>query len=83
MDCERAFNRIADRSFRNDVHHMNPKVGTIDFPTLAKRNIQDLAVIERDVFQYEMHNGALVLKNPQYWPIKPDGTVDAYLRLEP
>jgi hypothetical protein len=33
--CKEALDRIY-RSFRNDVHHMNPKVGTIDFPKLAK-----------------------------------------------
>ena len=48
-ECAAAFVRIWG-SFRNDVHHMNPKVSTINFPEVAKQNMDDLAAIERELF---------------------------------
>ena len=72
------------RSFRNDVHHMNPPVGKIDFQTwakLAKKNIQSLAVVEREIFDVDINNGELIPKQPKYWDINPNGTVPIYLRL--
>ena len=63
-------------SFRNDVHHMNPKVAHIDFPKLAKKNIQNLSIIEREVFEaYLDEKGRLVPKHPKYWDIQLDGKV--------
>ena len=47
-ECAAAFVRIW-RSFRNDVHHMNPKVSTVNFPEVAKQNMDDLAAIEREL----------------------------------
>ena len=64
---------------------MNPPVGTIDFQTwakLAKKNIQNLAVVEREIFDVDINNGELVPKQPKYWDIQPDGTVPIYLRLQ-
>ena len=81
--CAEAFNRIY-RSFRNDVHHMNPKVGTIDFPDLSRKNIQDLATIEREIFAFKMSDkGEFILANPQYWDIRADGRAAVFLRLSP
>ena len=48
-DCFEASKQIWD-SFRNDVHHMNLPVATIDFQDLAKKNIHNLAVIEREIW---------------------------------
>jgi hypothetical protein len=48
-DCAEAFGRIWG-SFRNDVHHMNPQVAQIPIRELAKRNLTDLASIEREIF---------------------------------
>ena len=82
--CSNASEKIM-RSFRNDVHHMNPPVGTIDFQTwtkLAKKNIQSLAIVEREIFDVDFNNGALVPKQPKYWDINSDGTVPVYLRLQ-
>lgn len=82
--CSDASEKIM-RSFRNDVHHMNPSIGTIDFQTwekLAKKNIQSLAVVEREIFDLDINNGELVPKQPKYWDIKPDGTVPIFLRLQ-
>lgn len=68
-------------SFRNDVHHMNPKVSTIPFPTLAKKNLQSLAVVEGEVFGVDIVDGKLHPKQPKYWDIQSDGTVPVFLRL--
>jgi hypothetical protein len=76
-----AFGQI-QRSFRNDLHHMNPPVATIDLPSLAKRNISDVATIEREIFECSIGaGGRLVPKNLAYWDIAADGTVPVYLRL--
>ena len=79
--CAKAFVRIW-RSFRNDIHHMNPKVAGIPFPELAKRNIDDLATIEREIFAYNIHDGKLSPVQSKYWNPNPDGTVPVFLRLE-
>lgn len=68
-------------SFRNDVHHMNPKVASIPFQQLAKRNLQDLAIIEKEIFGTDFSNGKLVPHNPKYWDVQKDGTVPAFLRF--
>jgi len=81
--CADAFNRIY-KGFRNDVHHMNPKVAQIDFPKLSKSNIQDLATIEQEVFAFKWgNNGGLIPANPKYWDTRADGKIGAFLRLEP
>lgn len=74
------------RSFRNDVHHMNPKVAEIAiyFRDLAKRNLQDLAKIEKEIFGFSVaSNGSIILQQPKYWDCSKDGKVGAYLRLSP
>jgi len=82
-ECARAFTRIY-RSFRNDVHHMNPKVAEMSFPELAKRNIEDLAFIEREIFAFEVDDGRIRPLSPQCWePPDNDGRIQVYLRLEP
>lgn len=79
--CAEAFVRIW-KSFRNDVHHMNPKVADVPFTELAKRNVEDLATIEREIFAYRINDGKLAPVQPKYWDLQPDGTVPAFLRLE-
>lgn len=79
-DCAAASERIWG-SFRNDLHHMNPKVTSIPFQDLAKRNLQNLAVIEKEIFGVDIGNGRLVPKQPKYWDIQKDGTVPVFLRL--
>ena len=68
------------RSYRDDIHHMNPPVAQINFPELAKKNIQNLAVIEREFWSAAIIGGKLMLFQPKYWDINPDGTVPIYLR---
>jgi hypothetical protein len=78
--CAEASLRIIG-SFRNDVHHMNPKVVAIDFKVLAKRNLQDLAEIEKEIFAVDYDNGKLFPKQPKYWDCEDNGTVPVFLRL--
>jgi hypothetical protein len=60
------------RSFRNDFHHMNPTVATINLPLLAKRNIEDLAMIERKLFACDAGpDGTLVPRQRKYWDVQP------------
>jgi hypothetical protein len=73
-------------SFRNDVHHMNPKVAEIaaHFRDLAKRNLQDLAKIEKEIFGIKIApDGSFILQQPKYWDCNKDGKVAAFLRLAP
>jgi len=68
-------------SFRNDVHHLNLKVSTIQFPVLSKTNLQSLAVIEGEIFGVDVIEGKLHPRQPRYWDIQNDGTVPVFLRL--
>ncbi len=68
------------RSFRADVVHLNPKVTEIQFPDLARRNVMDLAMIERELFEVTFDNGKIVPKQPKYWDLRPDGTITVFLR---
>jgi hypothetical protein len=77
-DCAAAFERIW-RSFRNDVHHMNPSVSAVPFRDLAKRNLADLATIERELFAVTFDAGRMSAVQPKYWDIR-DGKVHVALR---
>ena len=79
QDCSRASEEIR-RSYRNDVHHMNPPVAEIDFPELAKKNIHNLAVIEREIWATDFDNGKVITVQPKYWDTNPDGTITVNLR---
>lgn len=78
-DCAAAFGRIW-RSFRNDVHHMNPSVETVPFQELARRNLIDLAVIEREIFAFAVNEGRLVPVQNLYWDLQADATTSVFLR---
>lgn len=80
LECAEASKKIWG-SFRNDVHHMNPKVASIPFQQVAKRNLQNLATIEKEIFGADFRNGELVPHNPKYWDVQKDGTVPVFLRL--
>jgi hypothetical protein len=81
QDLLDAFVRI-QCSFRNDFHHMNPTVATVDLAPVAERNITDLATIEREIFECNCGpDGTVIPKNPLYWDISDDGTVPGYVRL--
>jgi len=69
-------------SYRNDVHHMSPKVGSIDFPALARENLKRLAIIESEIFGVDIVDGKINPHQPVFWDLNPDGTVSVFLRLE-
>ncbi len=69
------------KSFRNDYHHMNPKVGKLNHKEIAKKNIKDLAILENDIFGFtQADGGRLKPTKPLYWDGDKD-TVSAFLRL--
>jgi uncharacterized protein YutE (UPF0331/DUF86 family) len=81
-EYKEAFKRLWET--RNDVHHMNPEVGDIRFPELAKRSIQDLTAIEREIFAGSWSNdGKFIPTNPKYWETRADGKIGCFLRFAP
>ena len=70
------------KSYRNDIHHMNPTVAKVDFQKLAQTNLKHLSMIEREIFDFKINNDAIVPTQPKYWDIKGDGTTVVFLRLE-
>jgi hypothetical protein len=46
----------------------------IENQQLAKRNLQDLATVEKELFG--------VPRQPKYWDARENGTAPAFLRLE-
>jgi hypothetical protein len=70
------------RSYRNDIHHMNPTVADIDFKKLAQQNLKYLSTIEKEIFAYKINGGAIAPTHPEYWDIEDDGTAPVFLRLE-
>ena len=79
QNCFEASKQIL-KSFRNDVHHMNSPVADIWFPDLAKKNIQNLAVIEHEIWATSFKDEELIPIHPKYWDINPDGTMPIHLR---
>jgi len=78
-ECAEALGRIW-RSFRNDVHHMNRGVSAVPFRNLAKRNLIDLAAIEREIFAATFDAGRLIPVKPISWDVQPNGTTSVFLR---
>ena len=70
------------KSYRADIHHMNPTVSKIDFKMLAQTNIKSLSVIEKEIFDYKINNGAIAPSQPKYWDIQPNGKMPVFLRLD-
>ena len=79
--CKDASMRIW-KSYRNDIHHMNPTVANINFKTLAQQNLKYLSTIEKEIFGHTFKNGAINPTQPKYWDIRDDGTAPVFLRLE-
>ena len=79
QNCFKASNQIWN-SYRNAVHHMNQPVADIWFPDLAKKNIQNLAVIEHEIWATSFKDEELIPIHPKYWDINPDGTMPIHLR---
>ena len=80
-NCAKASLKIW-KSFRADIHHMNPKIAKIPFQKLAQQNLKCLSIIEKEIFGHDYSKGAIILHQPKYWDVNKDGTTSAYLRLE-
>ena len=61
---------------------MNRKVVDLNFPELANRNLQDLMLIEEEIFDCNHGAKGLIPKQPKYWDIQEDGTVPVFLRCD-
>ena len=59
---------------------MNPSVNNVPFRDLAKRNLKDLATIEREIFAVSFDSGKLVPIQPLYWDLGANGTTSVFLR---
>jgi hypothetical protein len=79
--CAEASIRIW-KSYRNDIHHMNPTVANIDFRKLAQQNLKHLSTIEKEIFDFKNNNGVMVPTQPKYWDIRNDGTTQVFLRID-
>ena len=70
QNCADASKKIW-KSFRADIHHMNPKVAKIPFRNLAQQNLKCLSIIENEIFGYDNNSGAIAPHQPRYWDILP------------
>ncbi len=61
---------------------MNPGVVQIPFDSVAKSNLADLALIEREVFATNFEAGRLVPVHRKYWDLGADGMAQVFLRLD-
>jgi len=82
--CAGAFSRIWG-SFRNDVHHMKPEVAQVPFRELAKQNLFDLGLIEKELFAWTVtepvhRGGKITPTQPKYWDVQGGGTASVFLR---
>ena len=80
QSCSEAMNGIL-KSFRNDFHHQNPSIATVPVQGIAKRNIEDLATIEKEIFDHAIENGKLSPKQPKYWDATSNGTFLVNIRF--
>lgn len=77
--CADAMRRIL-RSFRNDFHHLNPSISKVPVQAIAKRNIEDIASIEKEIFEHSYQDGKISPKQEKYWDVTPQGTILVNLR---
>jgi hypothetical protein len=46
-----------------------------------KRNIEDIGVIEKEIFEHSFENGKIIPKQRKYWDVKADGIILVSVRL--
>ena len=68
------------KSFRNDFHHMNPSVSKVPIKDIAKRNLEDICIIEKELFDCSIVDRKLRLKQCKYWDISKEGVIEVLLR---
>ena len=70
------------KSYRNDIHHMNPKISKIkDWHKFAKNNLRNLARVESFVFGYDMVDGDFQPHHEQYWCMGKDKLTQTVLKF--
>lgn len=81
-DWIETFERIWEN--RNDFHHLNPEVPTQKekLREIAKDKIVALVEVESKVFAFDVIQGAISPKHPQYWPKLQNGLLNVFLRFE-
>ena len=65
---------------RNDFHHLNAGVASIDLKDKARECVEATCAVEDDIFGATFDKGALVPNKRLYWDINADGTVPVFLR---
>jgi hypothetical protein len=78
--CADAMRRVL-KSFRNDFHHLNPSISKVPVQVIAKRNIEDIVVIEKEIFEHTFEGGRIILKQERYWDVRPDGKMHVSIRF--
>jgi hypothetical protein len=78
---KKTFLEIWDK--RNDYHHLNSSIENdkIKLELLAENKVNNLNLIEKEIFYFSNSKGSIVPKYPKYWDIK-DGYTPAYLKIE-
>lgn len=68
---------------RNTFHHLNPDIPT-DYQLLecrAEECVQALLEIESEIFAFDIVEGKIAPKRPEYWPMTDPQHVQVFLRL--
>jgi hypothetical protein len=70
---------------RDDYHHLNPAVPTQmhDLERKALANVQDLTLIEEELFEFRIEQGALIPVHPEYCDSEEgSGRLAVYLQID-
>ena len=71
-------------SGRDDYHHLNSNIeqDRHSLQDLARKKAHLLMEIEKEIFDFTVNEGRLILKYPQYWDVDNIGQVQVFLRIE-
>lgn len=73
---------IAKYKARNDLHHLN-RIVPQDYAQLearAENCVNNIFIIESEIFAYHIDEGKIVPQNPDYWTFTSSDTVGVFLR---
>ena len=65
---------------RNDFHHLNSGVASIDLANKARECVEATCAVEDDIFGATVQEGKLVPNRRLYWDVGGDGTAPVFLR---
>lgn len=93
LRCDRLFSEkiISQRALdaakdifnnRNDFHHLNENIqqDKKELELRAKNCINNIHIIESEVFEHSFSNGKVVLVRPEYWPSPSPDLTTVHLR---